>query len=78
MDIHFKYKYDDLFNPTLKALKILGGSGATSEIEEQVIDKAMLSKYIKSLIKYEFPRSRKVRMYQVDGPLELEKVRKKL
>lgn len=37
MDIHFKYKFDDLFNPTLKALKILGGSGATSEIEEQVI-----------------------------------------
>jgi restriction system protein len=37
MDKHFKYKYDDLFNPTLKALKNLGGSGAISEIEEQVI-----------------------------------------
>ena len=24
MDIHFKYKYDDLFNPTLNALKNLG------------------------------------------------------
>ncbi|MGD8306159.1 MAG: restriction endonuclease [Ignavibacteria bacterium] len=36
MDKFFKYKYDDLFNPTLKALKILGGSGAVSEIEEQV------------------------------------------
>ncbi len=46
--------------------------------EEQVVDKAMLPKHIKSLIKYEFPRSRKVRMYQVDNPLELEKVRKKL
>ena len=45
---------------------------------EQIIDKSLLSKHIKSLIKYEFPRSRKVRMYQVDGPLELEKVRKKL
>lgn len=37
MDKHFKYKYDDLFNPTLKALRNLGGSGAVSEIEEQVI-----------------------------------------
>ncbi len=37
MDKHFKYKHDDLFNPTLKAIKQLGGSGATSEIEEQVI-----------------------------------------
>jgi len=38
MDKDFKYKYDDLFNPTLKALKNLGGSGSVSEIEEQVID----------------------------------------
>ncbi|MDC1203805.1 restriction endonuclease [Salibacteraceae bacterium] len=37
MDKHFKYKYDDLFNPTLKALVNLGGSAAISEIEEQVI-----------------------------------------
>lgn len=36
MDKHFKYKYDDLFNPTLIALRNLGGSGAVSEIEEQV------------------------------------------
>ena len=36
MDKYFKYKYDDLFNPTLKALKKLGGSGAISEIEEEV------------------------------------------
>jgi restriction system protein len=36
MDKYFKYKYDDLFNPTLKALKVLGGSGAVSEIEEGV------------------------------------------
>ena len=36
MDKHFKYKYDDLFNPTLKALKKLGGSGAVNEIEEEV------------------------------------------
>lgn len=32
----FKYKYDDLFNPTLTALHRLGGSGSVSEIEEQV------------------------------------------
>ena len=38
MDKEFKYKYDDLFNPTLKALKNLGGSGSVSEIEEQVIN----------------------------------------
>ena len=38
MDKYFKYKYDDLFNPTLEALKNLGGSGAITEIEEQVIE----------------------------------------
>jgi len=32
----FKYKYDDLFNPTLKALQNLGGSGSVPEMEEQV------------------------------------------
>ncbi|MFT7035235.1 MAG: restriction system protein [Cyclobacteriaceae bacterium] len=36
MDEHFKYKYDDLFNPTLEALINLGGSGSVGEIEEQV------------------------------------------
>ena len=36
MDKYFKYKYDNLFNPTLKALKNLGGSGAVSEIEDEV------------------------------------------
>lgn len=43
MDQDFKYKYDDLFNPTLKALKNLGGSGSVSEIEEQVINILNLS-----------------------------------
>ncbi len=32
----FKYKYDELFSPTLTALHNLGGSGSVSEIEEQV------------------------------------------
>jgi hypothetical protein len=46
--------------------------------EEQVIEKSLLAKHLKILIKYEFPRSRKVRMCQVDNPLDLEKNRKKL
>jgi len=37
MDKHFKYKYDDLFNPTIKAIKNLGDSGSVSEIEDEVI-----------------------------------------
>lgn len=36
MDKNFTYKYDDLFNPTIEAIKRLGGSGAVSEIEEEV------------------------------------------
>jgi len=32
----FKYKFDDLFNPTLQALHKLGGSASVSEIEEEV------------------------------------------
>ncbi|SFG93748.1 restriction endonuclease [Pontibacter chinhatensis] len=39
----FKYKYDDLFNPALKALKNLGGSGSVREIEEQVSEILQLS-----------------------------------
>ena len=46
--------------------------------EELIIDKAGLQNHLKRLIKYEFPRSRKIRMYQVNNPLELEKSRKKL
>jgi restriction system protein len=33
----FKYKYDDLFNPTLEALHRLGKSGSVAEMEEEVI-----------------------------------------
>lgn len=39
----FKYKYDDLFNPTLQALNKLGGSGSVREIEDQVSDILKLS-----------------------------------
>ncbi len=37
MDKYFKFKYDDLFNPTLKAIKNLGNSGSVSEIEDEII-----------------------------------------
>lgn len=39
----FKYKYDDLFNPVLKALHSLGGSGTNSEIEETIIQQMNFS-----------------------------------
>lgn len=32
----FKYKYDELFNPTLQSLHKLGGSASVPEIEEEV------------------------------------------
>lgn len=34
--MHFKYKYDELFNPILLALHDLGGSGSIEEIENKV------------------------------------------
>ena len=39
----FKYSYDDLFNPTLKALHNLGGSATVGEIEEEVASILKLS-----------------------------------
>ena len=39
----FPYKYDQLFKPTIEALKQLGGSGSVSEIEEKVIEILNLS-----------------------------------
>jgi restriction system protein len=36
MKEYFEYKYDELFNPLLKALYNLGGSGSVEEIEEKV------------------------------------------
>jgi len=46
--------------------------------DDRVVNKAGLQKHLKALIKYEFPRSRKIRLYQLDDPRELEKPRKKL
>jgi len=46
--------------------------------EEQIIEKSLLTNHLKKLIKCEFPRSRKVRVYQVESPVEIEKIRKKL
>jgi len=34
----FNYKFNDLFNPTLKALHHLGGSASVAEIEDYVIE----------------------------------------
>jgi hypothetical protein len=45
---------------------------------EQVMEKEGLQKHLKALVKYEFPRSRKVRMYQIDDPGGLERPLKKL
>ena len=39
----FNYTYDDLFNPCLKAIHHLGGSGTNSEIENGVIEILQLS-----------------------------------
>jgi restriction system protein len=33
-----KYKYDELFNPVIKAIHSLGGSASNSEIEEKIIE----------------------------------------
>lgn len=46
--------------------------------DEQVINRAGLHKHLKALIKYEFPRSRKIRLYQINDLRELDKPRKKL
>jgi hypothetical protein len=46
--------------------------------EEQVVAKDALQKHLKSLLRYEFPRSRKIRLYQINSPQDLEKKRKKL
>ncbi len=34
----FKYKYDELLNPVLQALHLLGGSGTNDEIEEKLVE----------------------------------------
>lgn len=46
--------------------------------KEQIVEKNGLQKHLKSLIKYEFPRSRKIRLYQINTPKDLEKPWKKL
>jgi len=45
---------------------------------EKVLGRPGLLKHLKSLIKYEFPRSRKLRICQVAGPADLDRDRKKL
>ena len=46
--------------------------------ENFLVERSALQKLIKSLIKREFPRSRKLRLYQVAGPEGLDRPRKKL
>ena len=46
--------------------------------EERLVSAAQLQKHLKGLIKYEFPRSKKVRLYQLEGPADLAKTHKKL
>ncbi len=40
---YFKLKYKDLLNPTLRALKELGGSANSDEIEEKIIENLKLN-----------------------------------
>lgn len=42
------------------------------------VSEADLPKLLKSLMKREFPRSRKLRIYRIAGPDEMEQPRKKL
>ena len=46
--------------------------------EESAVPLAELEKLLKTIVKREFPRSRKVRMYQLAGPEDLDQERKKL
>jgi hypothetical protein len=45
---------------------------------EKVLGRDVLLKHMKSLIKYEFPRSRKLRICQIEGLADLDRDRKKL
>ena len=46
--------------------------------EEMTLGQEGLAKHLKQAIKSEFPRSRKVRLYNLENPGELEQNRKKL
>lgn len=43
---------------------------------EQEATPAELPRLLQTLLKYEFPRSRKLRLYRIGGPEELERPRK--
>ena len=45
---------------------------------DQIMGKKELQNHLKTLVKYEFPRSRKIRMCQIDDPGKLERPLKKL
>ncbi len=46
--------------------------------EEWLVSEKELPRLLKTIIKREFPRSRKVRVYNLSGPGEIEQARKKL
>ena len=49
----FTYRFDDLFEPTLKALRALGGSGSVDEIEEEVARALNLSEdQVNEILRY--------------------------
>lgn len=50
--------YDDLFEPTIKALKALGGSGAIQEIYEKVCELEEYSEQQQSVLHKEGPQSK--------------------
>ena len=45
---------------------------------EMIVDINELPKLLKTMIKREFPRSRKVRIHKFSDPIELDRTRKKL
>ena len=48
------------------------------EEQELIVGMEELGRVLKTMVKREFPRSRKLRVYQIRSPEDLAKVRKKL
>lgn len=48
------------------------------EDQEIVVDRDQLSRLLKTVIKREFPRSRKVRLFKFRNPAELDRPRQKI
>jgi hypothetical protein len=68
-----------------RGLTIIRGDGNSFRVRERgfveqeiEVDRAGLPRLLKTLIKREFPRSRKVRLYKFTGVDELERERQKI